>query len=230
MVALVLASAYREKFGGDHIDDARARAAARTRSASGGGARLSALVLVGFMGAGQVDRRPRARRGARRGGARLRPRARARLGEPIESFFDREGEARVPRARGGGGAASCSARPDARGDRARRRGARLGARARGARRRTRSSTSRSSPRRPGGAPPARGARSRATAAASRSCTRDRAPLYESVADAVLPPGRPRGAAACAARARALAEAPRGHAAGRGRPPRRASTRCSSGAA
>ncbi len=54
MVALVLAAAYREKFGGDHIDDARAaldayveRIGWRRSSVDG------AIVFVGFMGAGK---------------------------------------------------------------------------------------------------------------------------------------------------------------------------------
>jgi chorismate synthase len=36
MVAFVIAGAYREKFGGDHIDDVRRRAGAPTASGSGG--------------------------------------------------------------------------------------------------------------------------------------------------------------------------------------------------
>ena len=80
----------------------------------------------------------------------------AELGEPIESFFDREGEARVPRARGGGRAASCSGRRR----RARGRAGRRRARAPSACARrlpsTRSCTSRSTPRTPGGAPPGSG--------------------------------------------------------------------------
>ena len=35
MVALVLAAAYREKFGGDHIDDVRGGARARTEERIG---------------------------------------------------------------------------------------------------------------------------------------------------------------------------------------------------
>ena len=167
MVALVLAAAYREKFGGDHIDDVRA-ALGRIRGAHRLEARI-ALVLVGFMGAGKST-------GARSLAAELGAEPldsdrelERRLGEPVESFFDREGEhafrareeelvlellSRGGRARGG----------------ARRRRARLGARARGARPRTPWSTSRSSRARPGGGRPARAARWRATRAASRSST------------------------------------------------------------
>ena len=125
------------------------------------------------------------------------------LGEPIESFFDREGEAALPRARGGGGARA--------------------ARARRTRAWSRSAAARS-------APSACARRSRAhtvvhlevepeeawrrASGKGRPLARDRgrfdqlhgdrAPLYESVADAVLPPCRPRRAAAGAARARGAA--------------------------
>ena len=43
-------------------------------------------------GGGQDQRRPHGGRRAGHRGARLRPRAGARLGEPLEEFFDREGE------------------------------------------------------------------------------------------------------------------------------------------
>jgi shikimate kinase len=81
MVALVLADAYRRKFGGDHIDDVL-QAVRRLR-----GADRMAFVLIGFMGAGKSTARRRARRGARRGALdsdalleeRSRPSARSRV-------------------------------------------------------------------------------------------------------------------------------------------------------
>ena len=93
MVALVLAAAYREKFGGDHIDDVAAALRAYEERI-GWSARIARrLVLVGFMGAGKST-------GARALAAELGAQAldsdrelEQRLGEPIESFFDREGEA-----------------------------------------------------------------------------------------------------------------------------------------
>ena len=74
MVAFVLADAYRRKFGGDHIDDVRAargrvrgadRVAAPVAEAQPRPARRK-VVCIGFMGAGQDDRRPERRARARR--------------------------------------------------------------------------------------------------------------------------------------------------------------------
>ncbi len=80
MVALVLAGGYREKFGGDHIDDAlggprRLQGADRVEALSTG-----ALVFIGFMGAGKSSsaRSVAAELGTRP--ARLRPRAGGRAG------------------------------------------------------------------------------------------------------------------------------------------------------
>ena len=109
-----------------------ARRSPRTGTGSAGGAHSRALVLVGFMGAGKST-------GARSLAAELGAEPldsdrelERRLGEPVEAFFDREGEARVPRARGG--ARARAARPRGRaGGGARRRRGRLRARARGAR-------------------------------------------------------------------------------------------------
>ena len=105
----------------------------------------------------------------------------AELGEPIEAFFDREGEAGVPRARGGGRAAAARPRRAAGWWRWAAASLESGARARRAAPGTRSCTWRSSRTRRGGARPARAGRWRATAAASISCTPTAAALYESVA-------------------------------------------------
>ncbi len=55
MVALVLAEAFREKFGGDHIDDVlqAVRAYEERIGWRVAGHRGRALVLIGFMGAGK---------------------------------------------------------------------------------------------------------------------------------------------------------------------------------
>ena len=69
MVALVLGAAYREKLGGDHIDDTKPALLAYG-SASGGVARARRRDRPGRVhGRGQVDRRPLAGGGARRPGA-----------------------------------------------------------------------------------------------------------------------------------------------------------------
>ena len=95
MLAIVLAGAYREKFGGDHIDDVRRRSPP-TRSGSGGsgggrrhpgGARLHRL-----HGRREDDRRPRRRRGARRPRRRLRPVIEERLGSRSRTTSPRHGE------------------------------------------------------------------------------------------------------------------------------------------
>ena len=146
MVALVLAAAYREKLGGDHIDDVAAALRAYEerigwrRASQHGRARLRRL-----HGRGQVDRRPHAG-GRARGARRSTPTASSSsAGRADRGVLRPRGRGRLPRARGGGGAASCSARAERRGDRARRRRGAVRARARGAGRATRSCTSRSSP-------------------------------------------------------------------------------------
>ena len=198
MVALVLAGAYREKFGGDHMDDVRAALAAY-RGARSAGARGIAARARGLHGRRQVHRRPLARRRARRRAARLRPRAGAAARRADRVVLRPGGRGRVPRARGGGSCSSCS-RARTRAVVALGGGAlRLRARARGARARTRWCTSRSSPRTRGGARRARAGRSRATAAASTSSTATARRCTSRWPTRVLPPGRPRRA--CGARCR-----------------------------
>ncbi len=125
----------------------------------------------------------------------------AELGEPIEAFFDREGEAafrareeevvlRLLAPAAAAWSRSAAARP-APSACARRCAA------------TRSSTWRSSPRRPGAAHPARAARWRATAAASTSCTPTARPSTSR-----WPTPRSRRRARRSRRARALAGAAR----------------------
>ena len=224
MVALVLAAAYREKFGGDHIDDvrggpARLPGADRMEAGSAGQAPPAGVErrsCRGFMGAGKST-------GARVGW----PRSSAwqaldsdreleqRLGEPIESFFDREGEAAF-REREEEVVLELLAARRRRGGRARRRRRAVRAGARGA-------------RPPHGRAPrgrARGrlaarlgqraARWRATRRASSSSSATAAPLYESVADAVLPPADRDALRARAARAAGARRGAAGHAAGLGR--------------
>ena len=128
-----------------------------------------ALVLVGFMGAGKST-------GARSLAVELGVEPldsdrelEQRLGEPLESFFDREGEDAF-RAREEEVVLELLSAGGRAGDRARRwvRSAPSGCARRSAR--TPSSISRSSQRRPGSGRPARGGRSRVTWAASPSFT------------------------------------------------------------
>ena len=91
MLAIVLASACRDKFGGDHIDDVRTAMDAYTRRI-GWHAALSSLVFIGFMGAGKTS-------AARAAGAALGARAvdsdhvlEERLGCSIEEYFATHGE------------------------------------------------------------------------------------------------------------------------------------------
>ena len=129
-MALVLAAAYRDKLGGDHIDDARAALAAYEERIGWRRASGRRLRPRGIHGGRQVDRRPRAGGRPRRRAARLRPGARSSASaEPIESFFDREGEPAF-RAREEQVVLELLERPRRARDRARRRSARLGARAR----------------------------------------------------------------------------------------------------
>ena len=170
----------------------------------------AALVLVGFMGAGKST-------GARALAAELGVQAldsdreleQRGWASRSRSFFDREGEAAF-RAReeevvlraarraatprwSRSAAARCSPSACAR---------RCAA--------TRSCSWRSTRRTPGGARPGRAARWRAIRAASSSSSATAEPLYEAVADAVLPAGGPRRAAAGAAvRCAALGAAPPG---------------------
>ena len=90
MLAIVLASACRDKFGGDHVDDVRAALDAYTRRI--GWKSLSALVFIGFMGAGKTS-------AARAAAAALGARAvdsdhvlEQRLGSSIEDYFASHGE------------------------------------------------------------------------------------------------------------------------------------------
>ncbi len=131
------------------------------------------------------------------------------LGEPIESFFDREGEPAFRAREERGHLRLLDRRPRARG-RARRRRAQLGARARGA--------AASPGRAPRGRPrrglaarlePRPAARPRPRRASSSS-TATACAVYESAADAALPDGRPQPAAPRPAVAlRALRSAPAG---------------------
>ena len=118
----VLADAYREKFGGDHIDDVLAALRAyEERIAVASPLTDRALVFVGFMGAGKSDRRPRRGRGLG-----VEPvdsdacsSASSASRSPTSSTQRRRGG--VPRARGGGRRSSCSSRADGSRGRARRR-------------------------------------------------------------------------------------------------------------
>ena len=160
--------------------------------------------------------------------ARLRPRARARLGEPIASFFDREGEAAF-RAREEEVVLELLGRRRRRGGGARRRRRAVRAGARGAPRATRSCSSRCDPedawRRAsgGGRPLARdqAASSSSSATASRSTRRSPTPCCLRAAATSI---RARAARAAGARRGAAR-----HAAGLGAAPPRATTRCSSDA-
>ena len=143
MVALVLADAYRAKFGGDHIDDVR-QAARRLPRADRMASSLTqrrrrrrrtarALVFIGFMGAGKSTAARRARRSARARGARQRRLLEQRFGHSIAEEFERAARRPSGRPRRSS-SASCSAeRRPGLGDRARRRQRPLGAGARGAR-------------------------------------------------------------------------------------------------
>ena len=182
---------YREKFGGDHIDDVLARArrlqgAHRLERARKPSPQRAALVFVGFMGAGKSTgaRAPLAALGVR--GDRLRRAARAaRSASRSRSSSTRDGEERVPRARGGGRRSSCWSAPTAARSRsAAARRLRAGPRARSAA--TPSSGCEVDARRrlAAGRAAATG-RWRATASASTRLLAERAPLYEALADAVL---------------------------------------------
>ena len=89
MLAIVLAGAYRDKFGGDHIDDVKARGGGLLRAHR---METPALVFIGFMGAGKTT-------GARAAAAALGVRAvdtdrelEQRLGTSIEDYFASHGE------------------------------------------------------------------------------------------------------------------------------------------
>ena len=213
MVALVLARCYREKFGGDHIDDAlaalagvpgadRVAALERRRQARPAGARLHRL-----HGRRQVARGPHAR--ATPASRRSTPTScsRASSGCSIAEFFGRRGRGGVPSPRGGARWAGLLERRRRRRDRARRRQRAL--RAASARRSAATSSSgcRSTPRRPGGGSRASG-RWPATATASRRCSPSGCRIYEALADAILPGDAEIGAPRAAGAARP-ARAPRG---------------------
>ena len=89
MLAIVLAGAYRDKFGGDHIDDVRVAVDAYQRAHR---METPVLVFIGFMGAGKTT-------GARAAAAALGVRAfdtdrelEQRLGTSIEDYFASHGE------------------------------------------------------------------------------------------------------------------------------------------
>ena len=171
MLAIVLAGAYREKFGGDHIDDVRAALAAYERAHRMEATPLApALVFIGFMGAGKTT-------GARAAAAALGVRAvdTDRELEQRLGTLDR-GLLRAPTA---SARSARSRRTSSRelleraagaGDLARRRRDRLRARARAARAPHRRAARRRRPTPPGGARAASAARWRATASASPRCT------------------------------------------------------------
>ena len=176
--------------------------------AAPGPAMGGAIVLVGFMGAGKSTA---ARTVAAEMGVEPIDTDRElerSLGEPIDSFFDREGEAAFrareeevvlrpagPRGRKGGGARrrlACSPSACGRPSRA-----------------TPWCSSRCAPRTPGGARRAAAARWHATAAASSSSRGTDEPLYASVADAVIPPAPRDAVRAALPSLRALVTAPAG---------------------
>ena len=94
MVALVLAGAYREKFGGDHIDDVHAAIAAYRERI--GWRRIAAepprLVFIGFMAAGKTRAAEAVAERLELGVIDTDELLEGELGEPIASFFEREGE------------------------------------------------------------------------------------------------------------------------------------------
>ncbi len=202
-------------------------AAAQAGAGSSERAARRALVLVGFMGAGKSSTARMLAAELGRPGARLRPRDRARAGRADRRLLRPRGRARVPRARGGGGAAA-PVRPARAGDRAGRRLARIGARARGVAH-ARGRAPRGGAR--GGLAarvqqgPAAGARPGALRAAAR---RPRGALRLGGARDPAA-GRPQHAAPRARRARGAARCSAGHAADVGLGRARATTRCSSAA-
>ena len=242
MVALVLAGAYRDKFGGDHIDDVLAARSTPTASGSGGGASGRSRASrrrrsAGARSCSSASWAPasRAPRGRSPPSWAWQPSTRDRelereLGEPIERLFDREGEAAF-RAREEELVLRLLRREDLRGGRARRRRARRPRRCAWRSSATWWCTSTWTRPRPGAARRARAARWRATRTrfdAALPATAGR--VYEAVADALLPPadrGARRAGAAGAARRCARRRWARGSS-GRWRP--RATTRCSSAAA
>ena len=214
MLAFVLAEAYREKFGGDHLEDAREARCALRRADRVDAPLTRSLAFAGFMGAGKSTL---ARDAARQLGVALRDTDALlveALGEPIADFWEREGEAAF-RAREEALVLDVLAGPPG-GDRARRRRARVGARARGARRTTSSCTSRSSPSWPGREPPGAAAgRWPPSAARFEALYAERLPVYREAATATLPTSE-----VVALRARAA-----GAAGARRRPRRRAASCC-----
>ena len=214
MVALVLAAAYREKLGGDHIDDTERRCAP-TRSASGGAARSHRAARSSWSGSWARASRPAPVRWRRSWAARPSTPT-ASWSSASASRSSRSSTARARRRSGArGGGRLRAARPRRRaGDRARRRGRAVGAGARGA-----------DP--PHGRAPGDRARGRLAARSGKgrplardpgrfeALWRDRRALYESVADVVVPPSDRDALRRALPFVRALAEAPSGHAAGLG---------------
>ena len=233
MVALVLARCYREKFGGDHIDDVLAAVRGvpgADRVAALSETRDPALVFIGFMGAGKsTAARPRRERRAR--GVDADELLAGELGMPIAEFFERRGRGRVPPPRGGPRASSCSSAPTAARSRSAA-AASMSERVRAALAATSSSGCEVDAGRGVGA---RVEGDRRPLAADREALRagshaEREPSTSGLADAVVPPGddgadRARPARRCAR----CGELPAGHADGVGASAPRASTRPSSGA-
>ena len=205
MVALVLARCYREKFGGDHIDDVLAAVAGvpgADRLAALGTRRRPSLVLIGFMGAGKS----RAARAAREAGHEVLDAdelLERELGMPIDEFFASRGRGGVPRAARSAFESALLERADgaaiALGG-----GSVLSERVREALGRHRRRLARGRSRRPPGSGSRASGRWPPTAGAFEALLAERAPLYEALADAILPRARRRrraGAAGarCAAR-------------------------------
>ena len=93
MVCLTLARCYREKFGGDHIDDVLAAVDAYRRRIDCAGEPVSrpAIVFIGFMGAGKSTALGAAR-DAGLAAIEADELMERELGMPIAEFFEREGE------------------------------------------------------------------------------------------------------------------------------------------
>ena len=228
MVALVLASAYREKLGGDHIDDVRARARRLPRAdrmeagvAAGQAPPARASSVRSCSSASWAPASPprRARRPPSWAWRRSTPTGSSSAGSASRSrtFFDREGEAAF-RAREEEVVLELLAGARTRGrGRARRRRACGSERVREALRAHTVVQLEVDPEDAWRRASGNGRPLARDQARFEQLHRDREPLYASVADAVAPSRRPRRRSArrCP-RSRALAEAPAGHAARLGR--------------
>ena len=191
MVCLTLARCYREKFGGDHIDDvlaARRRLQGAHRLPAGEPVSRPAIVFIGFMGAGKCDRaRRRARRrpgddrdrradgsassasrSPRPSSATARRAFRAREAEVVGELLESADGGAIAL---GGGSVLSRAGP---------RGARPPHRRLAAGRRRRGLARGSPDTRPAAGDQRRGRR--------RACSPSALPLYEELADAVVPTG------------------------------------------